>query len=125
MTTPSTPSPRLAPGARTTPLAVAPGQTTLLCLPPGHALLCLEGSAVLRQGPLLWGQVLHAARQSLAPGQAFHGGHDGQSVWLQISARAPGTAHLLVVAPAAAPGWLRQGLRRLRAWLRPAVQAEA
>ena len=55
----SPPRPNLAPDAVATPIRLAAGLRTTLCLAPGTVLLCLEGRVHVAGGPNVWGQVLH------------------------------------------------------------------
>lgn len=110
------------------PLSVRPGQTLLVCLPPGASLVVEQGCLALRAGPLVWGQVLapHAPLGTLEAGQCRTGTAGSGSEWMELSNPGHTTAHAVLLEPApvlsplvglfrACVAGLAGGMRALRA----------
>ncbi|GKT24113.1 hypothetical protein [Acidovorax sp. SUPP3334] len=92
-------------------LDIAPGQHVLVCLPAASTLQALEGDLRLGFGPLICGQVLHAARQSLVAGQTLTQG--GSAAWVRL--HNPGLTAARAVLTEAAPQ--RSALAHAWAWV--------
>jgi hypothetical protein len=84
---------------------IDPRTTSVLCLPPGWRLQCLQGRVAVVSGPQLWGQVLHAQQHLLECGQHIEGGHDGMPTWLRLHCPDAGPVRLQLLEPAPQPGW--------------------
>ncbi|ROR16448.1 hypothetical protein EC845_4424 [Comamonas sp. BIGb0124] len=115
----SPPRPNLAPDAVATPIRLAAGLRTTLCLAPGTVLLCLEGRVHVAGGPNVWGQVLHGLGQWLEAGQMLPGGQDGLPTWVALESGTP--ALLMLASPAPRPGWLA----RCGTWVARRLRREA
>ncbi|QCX09425.1 hypothetical protein FRC97_14600 [Paracidovorax citrulli] len=114
-----------------TQLSVRPGQTLLVCLPPGASLVVEHGCLALRAGPVVWGQVLasQARLGTLEAGQCRTGAAESTE-WMEVSNPGHTTAHAKLLEPApvlsslaglvrACLNRLGGGMRTLRAHGRP------
>jgi len=91
-----------APSPASARLSVRPGQTLLVCLPPGASLVVEQGCLALRSGPLVWGQVLapHAPLGRLEAGQCRTGAKGSGTEWMELSNPGHATAHAVLLEPA-------------------------
>jgi len=94
-------------------LDIAPGQHLLTCLPAGSTLQSLEGDIQLGFGPLICGQVLHAAQQTLAAGQALTQERGAPATWVRL--HNPGREMARALLMESAPQ--RSGLAHAWAWV--------
>lgn len=108
---------------------LAPGESTLVCMPCGSTLRLRHGRLALHTGPLVLGQVIASAQpcgtlDGLGDWTAPDGGA-GRATWLRItnSGAAPAAAWLIEAAPQAGDARLWAMFREWFTRLRPAHPA--
>lgn len=82
-------------------LSVRPGQTLLVCLPPGASLVVQEGCLALRSGPIVWGQVVtsQADLGVLEAGQCRTAVAGSGTEWMELSNPGHTTARAVLTEP--------------------------
>lgn len=111
-----------SPRTPTTPplLALGPGQSLWLCLPPGSALHTSQGEVAVRWAPTACGEALHTPPHTrLKEGEHLPLSGQTQATWVQLHNpfHHPAQIQLVKAAPAV-PGLLLKIMQGLRTALR-------